>query len=253
MEIIAYFIIYSFFGWVMESVLKTAVQKKLVNSGFLYGAFCPIYGFGALIMIFAFSTFENNIIVLFLVSFFVLSVWEYIVGWFLEVIFKTKYWDYTNYKFNIHGRVCLLNSLFWGFLGVIFIHFLHPFIESKIQLIPQDILTYTVFVLLFAIFVDLIISVVKLLDLQNKMNKINELNDLIKQKISELANSTNATSNIQEVIEDLKHKQAVIKRRLIRQTIRLKRAFPTMKSEAIEKISEYLNQKKITLRREKKK
>lgn len=250
--VVAYFIIYSFFGWVMESVLKTVEQKKFVNSGFLYGAYCPIYGFGALIMLFALQQFKDNIIILFLISFFVLSIWEYIVGWLLEIIFKTKYWDYTTHKFNIHGRVCLLNSLFWGFLGVVFIHFLHPFIESKVNLIPNEILTYVVAILSVAMIVDLIISVIKLSNLQNKLNKINELNDLIKQKLSELKNAANTTNNIQEVVEELKHKQSIIKRKLIKQTIRLKKAFPTMKSDAIEKINEFLTQKKNTLKRNKK-
>ena len=237
----------------MESVLKTVVQKKIVNSGFLYGAYCPIYGFGALIMLFVLQQFKDNIIILFLICFFVLSIWEYIVGWLLEVIFKTKYWDYTTYKFNIHGRVCLLNSLFWGFLGVVFIHFLHPFIESKVNLIPSEILIYIVAVLSIAMIVDLIVSVVKLLNMQNKLNKINELNDLIKQKLAELKNSANTANNIQGVIEELKHKQSIIKMKLIRQTIRLKKAFPTMKSDAVEKINEFLTQKKITLKKEKKK
>ena len=90
-KIIMYFIVYSFFGWIMESVLKTVIQKKPVNSGFLYGPFCPIYGFGAIIMFIFLQGFKERPILLFIIAFFVLSTWEYLVGWMLEKIFHTKY------------------------------------------------------------------------------------------------------------------------------------------------------------------
>lgn len=120
-KLLSYFIIYSFVGWILESVYKSIVQKKIVNSGFLYGLYCPIYGFGALIMMLFLEGFKQNLILVFLIAFVVLSIWEYMVGCYLERVFKTKYWDYSNNKFNIKGRVCLLNSIFWGGLGVVFV------------------------------------------------------------------------------------------------------------------------------------
>ena len=81
-RIIAYFIIYSFFGWIMESVLKTCIQKKPVNSGFLYGPFCPIYGFGAIFMFLCLDRFANNIVLLFIIAFFTLSLcWSVLNKW----------------------------------------------------------------------------------------------------------------------------------------------------------------------------
>ena len=132
-KLIAYFIIYSFFGWVMESVLKTYLQKKPVNSGFLYGPFCPIYGFGAIFMFLFLQGFKDSIILLFIIAFFSLSIWEYIVGWLLEKIFHTKYWDYSDHKINFQGRICLTNSIFWGLLGILFVKYLHPFIQKIME------------------------------------------------------------------------------------------------------------------------
>lgn len=241
------FIVYSFLGWVLESVVKTVAQKKFVNSGFLYGPFCPIYGFGAVIMLMFLQSFKNNIIVLFIIAFIVLSIWEYIVGWLLEKLFKTKYWDYSENKLNIHGRVCLMNSLFWGFLGVVFIHYIHPFIGGKIELIPQHILIYVTSIISVAIIVDLIVSIVKLNNIQPKLEKLNEISNTIKEKLEELKNIKDNTQiskeNIQQIIDELKYNQTKIKRKLLRQSNRLKKAFPTMKSEAIEKLNEFLNQK----------
>ena len=88
LEIIIYFITYSFLGWVMESIFRSISEKKLINTGFLKGPFCPIYGIGAIIMIVFLKQFQSNILLLFFMSFVVLTIWEYIVGVFLEKVFN---------------------------------------------------------------------------------------------------------------------------------------------------------------------
>lgn len=115
-NILTYFVIYSFLGWVMESIVRSVSEKKLINTGFLVGPMCPIYGIGAMIMLLFLDRFENNILLLFIVSIVVLTIWEYLVGVLLETIFKTKYWDYSDQKFNFQGRVCLTNSICWEYL-----------------------------------------------------------------------------------------------------------------------------------------
>lgn len=243
-KIIMYFIVYSFFGWVMESVLKTVIQKKPVNSGFLYGPFCPIYGFGGIIMFLFLQGFKQKPILLFIIAFFVLSIWEYLVGWMLEKIFHTKYWDYAENKFNIKGRVCLMNSLFWGFLGVVFIRYIHPFIVEKIDIIKINDLLFLTATLLIIMIVDLVISIIKVKNITIKLEKLKEITTSIKEKIDELETKQINKETLQLAIEDLKYKQTVIKRKLLKQTNRLKKAFPTMKSEAIERINEFLKEKK---------
>ena len=89
-QILTYFVIYSFLGWVFESTVRTIYEKKIINTGFLSGPFCPIYGCGAIIMIIFFNGLKDNIFVLFLSAFIILTLWEYIVGTLLEKIFKTK-------------------------------------------------------------------------------------------------------------------------------------------------------------------
>lgn len=248
-KIILYFIVYSFFGWVMESVLKTVVQKKPVNSGFLYGPFCPIYGFGAIIMFIFLQGFKEKPILLFIIAFLVLSIWEYIVGWMLEKIFHTKYWDYTENKFNIKGRVCLMNSLFWGFLGVVFIRYMHPFIVEKIDILRVNDLLFLTVTLLIIMIVDLVISIIKVKNISINLEKLKEITTSIKEKIDELEEKQINKETLQLAIEDLKYKQTIIKRKLLKQTNRLKKAFPTMKSEAIERINEFLKDKKESIRK----
>lgn len=244
-NLIMYFIIYSFFGWILESVIKTIIAKKTVNSGFLYGPFCPIYGIGAIIMLLFLEGFKNDIIILFVVGFLVLSIWEYAVGALLEKVFKTKYWDYTENFCNIKGRVCLLNSLFWGFLGVIFIQKIHPFIQGYINPISQPIRILVTVTIGSWMLIDFIVTSIKVKNIQLKVDKLKEITENIREKLEELKeiseNKTIHIETIQQAIEDLKYKQTKIKRKLYRQTNRLRKAFPTMKSEVIEKIGEMLN------------
>lgn len=236
--IIDYFLIYSFIGWILESVYKTIFERKLVNSGFLHGPFCPIYGIGALIM-YLFLSLCDNPITVFLSGFVVLSVWEYIVAWALEKLFHQKYWDYSNYKFNINGRVCLLNSIFWGALGVIFTYVVHPFIELQIVKINYIALIIITIVICIGLIIDTIISVIKLNSISKKLENIKEIRNQIKDKLQELKVTSNAKESIQLMINDLKEQELKMKEKLIKQTERIQKAFPTMKSEVFKQIAKY--------------
>lgn len=251
-SLMAYFIIYSFGGWVIESLYKTILTKKAVNSGFLYGPFCPIYGFGALIMQLCLSDFKENILLLFILGFFILSIWEYIVGFLLEKTFKTKYWDYSNNKFNIHGRVCLLNSFFWGILGVIFTVFIHPPVQILIESMKVELLIYIEIILFVIILIDYITSVIKVYNINLSLNKFAEITKSIKQEIEKFReyaeNKAKENEKLQSIIEELKQKQETLKVKLEKQTGRLRKAFPTMKSE---KITEFLNHKIESIRKNK--
>ena len=110
-KILFYFAIFSFMGWCLESIYKTIIEKKFINSGFLYGPFCPIYGFGAIIMMNTLGKLPQNPLVIFIAGTIFLTLWEYIVGVILEKIFHTKYWDYSHLKYNFQGRICLKNSI----------------------------------------------------------------------------------------------------------------------------------------------
>lgn len=236
--IIDFFLIYSFTGWVLESVYKTICTKKLVNSGFLYGIFCPIYGIGALIMYLFLSVCENPITVFF-TGFVVLSIWEYIVSWALERIFNQTYWDYSKYKFNINGRVCLLNSIFWGVLGVIFTYIVHPFVEAQIIKINYILLIIITVVILVVMLIDTIISIIKLNSISKKLEAIKQIRHEIKEKLQELKSAKNTKESIQLMINDLKEKEIRLKERLVIQTERIRKAFPTMKSEVFKQIAKY--------------
>ena len=112
------------------------------------------------------NRFIDNIPILFFASVIICTLWEYIVGVILEVIFKTRYWDYSHMKFNFQGRICLTNSLCWGVLGILLIRYIHPFVVSIIQQIDISLLQYLVVVCTVIFLTDMITSIIKIVNIK---------------------------------------------------------------------------------------
>ena len=136
-NLIFFFAFYAFAGWCVEVLYYFKNEHKFVNRGFLFGPFCPIYGCGAVSLVVFLDSYKNNIFILFFLGVLLTSVLEYFTGLILEKLFKTKWWDYTDDPFNIHGRVCLLYSLMWGAGEVIIIRIIHPIINNIVMNIPS--------------------------------------------------------------------------------------------------------------------
>lgn len=150
-QIIILFTIYSFMGWIIEVVYRSISQRQFINAGFLSGPFLPIYGFGAAFIIGLQSLIHPWPLLMELIVYgLVLTLIEYFTGLAFEKIFKLKLWDYSNYKFNFQGRVCLLFSTFWTIMALAFVTFIHPvvlryvrsFDESLLRIFPIVIVVY---------------------------------------------------------------------------------------------------------------
>lgn len=141
------FIIYSFIGWLMEVLWNLLTEKKFVNRGFLIGPYCPIYGVGCLLLISLLDRFKGNVFLLFVMSIIVCSILEYSTSFFMEKLFKARWWDYSEYRFNLNGRICANTMIPFGILGVLVVYFLNPFLSNLINL--NDF----IIVLIFIIFV----------------------------------------------------------------------------------------------------
>ena len=131
-----FFILYSFLGWVMETCYCSIMEHRLVARGFLYGPVCPIYGGGVVLMVLFFTPLKQNLALFYVVAVVVMTSWEYLVGWVLELTTHVKYWDYSQYRFNIKGRVCLWVALTWGVLSYIVIFLIHPPVQSLVESLP---------------------------------------------------------------------------------------------------------------------
>lgn len=164
----AYFILYSFMGWIMESTLFTLRNHRFVNRGFLRGPYVPIYGFGMLLILSVLYPFHHNIPVLFVLSGIVCSVLEFITGYVLEHLFKTRWWDYTKKPFNLGGYICLENSLIWCFLGTFMIVVVQPVMSDIIKAIPFNYLTYLVTIILTIMSIDAFTTFISLLEVRKR-------------------------------------------------------------------------------------
>ncbi len=110
------FFLYSFLGWCLEVLCKLVSEKKFVNRGFLIGPYCPIYGYGAILMSVLLQKYLDDPFTLFIMIVLICSVLEYFTSFFLEKIFHTRWWDYTKYRFNINGRICLETMILLDYL-----------------------------------------------------------------------------------------------------------------------------------------
>lgn len=115
---IIYFIIYAFIGWICEEILCIVSTHEFVKRGFLFGPICPIYGYGALILILFFKDYKKKPIKLFFSAAIIFSLFEYITDFFLQALFANRWWDYTGMFLNINGRITLSFSILWGIRSI---------------------------------------------------------------------------------------------------------------------------------------
>ncbi len=169
-QIIILFAAYAFIGWTIEVVYRSFTQRQLINAGFLFGPFIPIYGFGAAFIILLDFIIHNWPLPVKLVVYgIILTAIEYSTGFLFEKIFQLKLWDYSNNKFNLHGRVCLLFSAFWTVMALAFVTFLHPLILRYVQLLEKSFLNIFSGILLIYGLTDFVFSVISITEFRKKI------------------------------------------------------------------------------------
>lgn len=131
------FILYSFLGWIYESVFVSIKNRGWVNRGFLNGPIIPIYGAGATIVYLFIAPVQSRASYVFIGGMVIATVLEYITSYVMEKLFHAKWWDYSDVKNNIKGRVCPVASLFWGFLSILMTDIMQPRINGIIDSIPR--------------------------------------------------------------------------------------------------------------------
>ena len=141
----------------MEVIGKLITLKRFINRGFLIGPYCPIYGAGAILITFLLKKYTEDPITLFIMAILVCGILEYLTSYFMEKIYHARWWDYSQRKFNINGRVCLNTIIPFGLLGMFIIYISNPFLISKIQLLPEIWLNILFWILLsFAIWLTVV-------------------------------------------------------------------------------------------------
>ena len=151
------FWLYSFLGWLMETTLVSLQSKKFINRGFFMGPYCPIYGTGGVLLL-VLSPYKDSPFLVFILSIIICSVVEYLTSYILEMIYKVRWWDYSNRMFNLNGRVCLFNSICFGLLGMLMVSYLNPVFLNLITSLSDTILTIIALIILIITLIDMSIT-----------------------------------------------------------------------------------------------
>lgn len=152
------FICYAFFGWCFECVHMAITTKEIVNRGYLNGPIVPVYGIGLTLIVTLLSGFKDNFILLFFLALLIIATVEYLTSVVLEKIFKIRWWDYTNYKFNLNGRICLNTMTIFIIGAMIMIYLVNPTIIRLLNLLNTKWLTIIATILLILFLIDNILS-----------------------------------------------------------------------------------------------
>lgn len=210
-----YFFIYSIIGWFAEIIYCRLYDGKWSSRGFFFGPYCPIYGFGAIAVILLLSPFSKYPLLIFLLGAILTSILEYATSFIMEKLFNAKWWDYSKYKFNINGRVCLLNALEFGLLGLALIYLIHPNIKNLVFLIPQDIIYIIDVIILVIMTIDLTATLNSLLNFKDKLKMLNELAEKLKENSSDKLSELSISKELSELRQKLLIKRAGIGKRFI--------------------------------------
>lgn len=251
------FLAYSLIGWIWETSYCSIRHGHFINRGFLRGPLCPVYGVGGMLIMYLLQPWAHTWIPLFFASMVIVSVVEYFTGWLLETLFHTRWWDYSNEKFNLHGRIFLGGAICFGVMGTLIAHFLHPWLESKILSIPLPVARIVAGVLFAAFMVDLITTIHGLVDftiyqtrlkefieslrdrfegeewLEEKEQSLDQLLQKVRERVQEDRNR--AGQRLLERLEALSQRQDKMLRHI--------RKFPTMRSAEFHQGVEELRQR----------
>ena len=157
--LLAYFIIYSIIGFIIETIFGILTKGVLESrKSFIIGPFCSIYGLGAVIMILALQKFKKNNYTLFFGGFLVGSIIEYVVSLIGEAIFHVVWWDYSDMAFNINGRICVAFSMFWGILAIYLITRFNPKVDKFLEKFSYKQLKKAVIIIMIFLMIDMVIT-----------------------------------------------------------------------------------------------
>ena len=191
-----FFYFYSVFGWMLESIYCSVLDKKLTNRGFLLGPLCPIYGTGAVSMLVGLGWIRpviepridgiaGKIVAFLLVALIgavVCDIVEYITSLLMEHLFHARWWDYSNRKFNLNGRICLHHSVFWAIGAIAFIYILDPLVGGLLlPLVSQNVKFPLLIVFTSILGVDLIHSIINAISIRKIIDKLKQFSEIVKK------------------------------------------------------------------------
>lgn len=178
---LAFFYIYSFFGWIFESCYVSILKHRFVNRGFLRLPLLPLYGSGAVMMLWGSLPFREHPALVWLSGVIAATALEYVTGFVMERLFCVKYWDYSNKKFQLDGYICLSSSIAWGFLTILLTEYIHQPIARLVLGVSYPVLLVCVSAVSVLFLLDTYESVREALALGNALKAMTRLHSEIEE------------------------------------------------------------------------
>ncbi len=167
-----YFFAFAIFGWFWEVGVNIVLFHRFVNCGTLIGPWLPIYGWGMIYVILLSKKIKNNYLLAILI-FILFGVIEYATSFYLEYVYDTKWWDYSNYLLNINGRICIEGLLIFTVIAMLFLKFVIPFLDKIYNKLSSKAIIILLFVLSLLYVIDYIYCTIK-------PNKISQVDQVVK-------------------------------------------------------------------------
>lgn len=184
---LTFFYLYCFFGWIFESTYVSLKKRHFVNRGFLRLPMLPLYGTGAVMMLWVSLPVKDNLFLVYLSGVIAATILEYITGYLMEQLFKVRYWDYSNQPFNLNGYICLSSSVAWGFLTIFMTEVIHTPIEHLVlNLAPAAEGVFLIIVSILFIY-DTVLSTREALNLAHALEAITKLRSELEELQVQLA------------------------------------------------------------------
>ena len=199
-----FFYIYCFFGWIIESIYVSVCTGNWVNRGFMRGPVIPIYGTGAIIILFAVIPFRTSLILVFILGTVAASILEFVTGFVMERIYKVRYWDYSDKPFNLCGYICLFNSLCWGVLSILLIYLVHSWVEKGVLFLNDMVLLSIDSGISSLFIVDLFNSSTTAVELKRMLANSQKLKDDLMNIHNKMIEFNTAIANGKEKMDELK-------------------------------------------------
>lgn len=253
---VTFFYIYSFIGWCFESTVVSIDQRKLTNRGFMRGPMLPLYGTGAIVVLFSTMPVRDNPFLTYLFGALAATALEYVTGVCMEALFQVRYWDYSQKRFQFQGHICLTSTLAWGALSLIMVRVHQPF-ERAVLMVPQELLTGVVLAITFVAAGDFATSFRTAIDLkhllmhsqklQEEMQALQERADQLEQLIlREKERLSQERERFTRELQSVRERQAVNRARTLerlsrdkaRMLLRNPSALSKKYKDALERIKE---------------
>lgn len=173
------FFIYSMIGWTIETTYRSLGERRIINTGFLYGPLCPIYGTGALVFEILLKPFASRWWLVVILGMVFADIVEYLTSFIMEKLFHARWWDYTDEFCNLNGRICLKHTCYWALFAFLYVYFISPVYGYMICFMPDNIRITVMSVIAVVFSLDLLFTVRSALDIKKIMLKIEALKDEI--------------------------------------------------------------------------